>query len=82
MTTMSLVKTFKCRMMNCAVLASWPATFLQGSAAATGVALINSVGSVGSLLGPVFVGKDPRPFFPTRPSSPHGVSRTVCASGH
>eukprot|EP00884_Botryococcus_braunii_P012415 jgi/Botrbrau1/21174/Bobra.0061s0066.1 len=39
-----------------AVLASWPATFLQGSAAATGVALINSVSSVGSLLGPVLIG--------------------------
>ena len=39
-----------------AVMASWPATFLQGPAAATGVALINSVGSVGGMIGPALIG--------------------------
>ena len=39
-----------------AVMASWPATFLQGPAAATGVALINSVGSIGGMIGPALIG--------------------------
>ena len=30
------------------VLASWPATFLRGAGAASGVALINSIGSIGA----------------------------------
>ena len=38
------------------VMASWPATFLMGPGAASGVALINSVGSVGGFLGPYILG--------------------------
>ena len=37
-------------------MASWPATFLMGPGAASGVALINSVGSVGGFLGPYILG--------------------------
>ncbi len=40
------------------VLASWPATFLKGSGAASGVALINSIGSIGGMLGPYLIGDD------------------------
>jgi ACS family tartrate transporter-like MFS transporter len=38
-----------------------PSTFLTGTAAAAGMALINSVGNVGGFMGPFFVGwiKDP-----------------------
>ena len=32
---------------TCAVVAIWPATFLQGPGAATGIALINTIGSFG-----------------------------------
>ncbi|BDA50069.1 Putative tartrate transporter [Coccomyxa sp. Obi] len=39
-----------------AVMASWPATFLKDAGAATGVALINSVGSIGGFLGPYIIG--------------------------
>ena len=41
------------------VMASWPATFLMGPGAASGVALINSVGSVGGFLGPYILGRTP-----------------------
>lgn len=37
---------------NEGVFMSWPRIFLQGPAAATGVALINSVGNCGGLVGP------------------------------
>ncbi|KAK9903306.1 hypothetical protein WJX75_002492 [Coccomyxa subellipsoidea] len=39
-----------------AVMASWPATFLKDAGAATGVALINSVGSIGGFMGPYIIG--------------------------
>lgn len=35
---------------------SWPRIFLQGPAAATGVALINSVGNCGGMVGPYVLG--------------------------
>lgn len=35
---------------------SWPAAFLSGPAAATGIALINSCGSVGGFAGPFLLG--------------------------
>ena len=42
---------------NCVqVMASWPATFLRDSGAATGVALINSIGSIGGFMGPYIIG--------------------------
>lgn len=41
-------------------MASWPATFLLGPGAASGVALINSVGSVGGFLGPYILGAHTR----------------------
>jgi len=37
-------------------LLSWPATFLVGSDAAGGYALINSLGSLGGFVGPVLIG--------------------------
>ncbi|KAL3157068.1 hypothetical protein ABBQ38_001315 [Trebouxia sp. C0009 RCD-2024] len=37
-------------------LHSWPATFLQGNAAAAGTALINSLGAVGGFIGPSLIG--------------------------
>lgn len=37
-------------------LHSWPATFLQGNAAATGTALINSMGALGGFIGPSLIG--------------------------
>eukprot|EP00951_Prasinocladus_malaysianus_P007960 scaffold57314_cov45-Prasinocladus_malaysianus.AAC.2 len=37
-------------------LLSWPATFLKGSDAAGGYALVNSLGSVGGFVGPVVIG--------------------------
>lgn len=37
-------------------LLSWPATFLSGSDAAGGYALINSLGSLGGFFGPVLIG--------------------------
>ena len=37
-------------------MSSWPATFLQSTAAATGSATINSVGSFGGFLGPTVTG--------------------------
>lgn len=39
------------------VMASWPATFLKDAGAATGVALINSIGSIGGFMGPYIIGK-------------------------
>ena len=36
---------------------SYPATFLQGAAAATGVALINSIANVGGMIGPYLIGR-------------------------
>ena len=38
------------------ILASWPATYLHDAAAATGSASINSVGSIGALVGPILTG--------------------------
>jgi hypothetical protein len=38
------------------VMASWPATFLRDAGAATGVALINSIGSIGGFMGPYIIG--------------------------
>lgn len=38
------------------IMASWTATFLQDSAAATGSATINSIGSIGGLVGPILMG--------------------------
>ncbi|KAK9810791.1 hypothetical protein WJX73_008011 [Symbiochloris irregularis] len=38
------------------ILASWPATYLTGTAAATGAATINSVASLGGLAGPMLTG--------------------------
>lgn len=38
---------FELAFLTCAVMASWPATFLQGPGAATGIALINTIGSFG-----------------------------------
>ena len=38
------------------IMASWTATFLQSTAAATGSATINSVGSLGALVGPPLIG--------------------------
>jgi ACS family tartrate transporter-like MFS transporter len=35
---------------------SYPATFLQGAAAATGVALINSIANIGGMIGPYLIG--------------------------
>lgn len=37
-------------------LHSWPATFLQGNAAAAGTALINSMGALGGFIGPSLIG--------------------------
>ena len=39
------------------ILYSYPATFLQGSAAATGVALINSIANIGGMIGPYLIGQ-------------------------
>lgn len=41
---------------NEGVFMSWPRIFLQGPAAATGVALINSVGNCGGMVGPYVLG--------------------------
>lgn len=41
---------------NEGVFMSWPATFLHGAAAATGVALINSIGNCGGMVGPLLMG--------------------------
>ncbi len=41
---------------NEGVFMSWPRTFLHGAAAATGVALINSVGNCGGMVGPYVLG--------------------------
>ena len=41
---------------NAGPLHSWPATFLQGNAAAAGTALINSMGAVGGFIGPSLIG--------------------------
>lgn len=38
------------------IMYSYPATFLQGAAAATGVALINSIANVGGMIGPYLIG--------------------------
>lgn len=38
------------------ILYSYPATFLQGPAAATGVALINSIANIGGMIGPYLIG--------------------------
>lgn len=38
------------------IFASWPATYLHNTAAATGSALINSVASIGGFLGPWITG--------------------------
>lgn len=35
---------------------AWPATFLHGQGAATGVALINSVANMGGMVGPYLIG--------------------------
>lgn len=43
------------------VMASWPATFLKDAGAATGVAFINSVGSVGGFMGPYIIGVSIQP---------------------
>ncbi|KAK9814550.1 hypothetical protein WJX72_007741 [[Myrmecia] bisecta] len=40
-----------------AVMASWPATYLSGPAAATAAALINSIGSIGGVVGPILIGE-------------------------
>lgn len=42
-------------------MASWPATFLKDAGAATGVALINSIGSIGGFMGPYIIGEPPIP---------------------
>ncbi|KAK9829015.1 hypothetical protein WJX72_003413 [[Myrmecia] bisecta] len=39
------------------VVGAWPATYVSGPAAATAAALINSVGSIGGIVGPVLVGE-------------------------
>ena len=39
------------------IISALPATFLSGPAAATGVALINSIANVGGMLGPFMVGE-------------------------
>ena len=39
------------------IMYSYPATFLQGAAAATGVALINSIANVGGMIGPYLIGQ-------------------------
>ena len=39
------------------IMYSYPATFLQGAAAATGVALINSIANVGGMIGPYLIGE-------------------------
>ena len=38
------------------IMYSYPATFLQGPAAATGVALINSIANIGGMIGPYLIG--------------------------
>ena len=38
------------------IMYSYPATFLQGAAAATGVALINSIANIGGMIGPYLIG--------------------------
>ena len=38
------------------ILYSYPAAFLQGPAAATGIALINTVASLGGVIGPMLLG--------------------------
>ncbi|KAK9837559.1 hypothetical protein WJX74_000209 [Apatococcus lobatus] len=38
------------------ILYSYPAAFLQGPAAATGIALINTIGSLGGVIGPMLLG--------------------------
>lgn len=66
---------------NEGVFMSWPATFLQGAAAATGVALINSIGNCGGMVGPLLMGKcsgmwhmpcTRRPPLPPAPAPPLG----------
>ena len=39
------------------IMYSYPATFLQGAAAATGVALINSIANIGGMIGPYLIGR-------------------------
>lgn len=39
------------------ILYSYPAAFLQGPAAATGIALINTIGSLGGVIGPMLLGE-------------------------
>ena len=39
------------------IMYSYPATFLQGPAAATGVALINSIANIGGMIGPYLIGR-------------------------
>ena len=39
------------------IISALPATFLSGPAAATGVALINSIANIGGMLGPFMVGE-------------------------
>ena len=39
------------------IMYSYPATFLQGAAAATGVALINSIANIGGMIGPYLIGQ-------------------------
>ena len=39
------------------IMYSYPATFLQGAAAATGVALINSIANIGGMIGPYLIGE-------------------------
>lgn len=38
------------------VFMSWPAMFLEGAAAATGVAIINTMSNIGGLVGPALIG--------------------------
>lgn len=38
------------------IISTLPATFLSGPAAATGVALINSIANIGGMLGPFMIG--------------------------
>jgi len=42
------------------IMYSYPATFLQGAAAATGVALINSIANIGGMIGPYLIGRRAR----------------------
>lgn len=58
------------------ILYSYPAAFLQGPAAATGIALINTIGSLGGVIGPMLLGEyySPRFCCATRNISTHIVA--------